>query len=787
MNLLQQLILHSVGHAPSRVIGIDLGTTNCTVAQVELPVAPESNPDAACRCLSIQQETQSGMFAQRLVPSVVAIEGDGKVWIGEGAKRMRSDPQTFGFIPEKSVFYDNKNDIGLKKRFHRAPEDFDHPWKISGHLLRFLAEGARKAGGLPVARQVVTVPASFQLAQRRDTLKAAESASLGLGEEDFLDEPVAALIDYLFTVAPDTVFERPSNMLVLDFGGGTCDVFIARLATDPDAGFTISPRAVSRYHRLGGCDLDAAIIHQHLIPLLLAENGLSERHFEFTDRKRIIEPALRGCAEALKEGICREISQLQLHGKYAEADKDSVAAQMMALEVKTPQGNYILKKPRLTATDWEKIAAPYFDPEMLYCKEEDYVLVQSIFAPLIDAVRRAGMESKEIDFVLLAGGSSMIPQLRTALSVFFDGAKIESFPDSTGSQTAIARGAAWAAAWKSATGKPLVKPVTGATLALQLSNREQLPLVQAGTAVPYPLDGSWRSISGLSLPKPFSGRLSLNIIAMPDEQEVLSATGEFPECRGGESLSFEFRLTAARVLECRFALADGRSQAIEATCENPLVNVVNPSVIRIEIEEIEDELRDATRSTPGLREKLIRLASLYSQIRMREKAASTYKMALQIIGRPDHYILNLQALNYEHIGDFNRMEASFAASMEASDDGAAAFNWALHCRKRRRFEDGLAKTDEALFREPDSGPFHILRAEFLKALGQGDAATEAAEYGVSLFDEISELDSWELHWLGVAARMVGDKTLERNIAAARTTETTTPGEDQGQAPTYNKH
>ncbi|MCX6879668.1 MAG: Hsp70 family protein [Verrucomicrobia bacterium] len=150
-------------------------------------------------------------------------------------------------------------------------------------------------------------------------------------------------------------------------------------------------------------------------------------------------------------------------------------------------------------------------------------MVQSIFAPLADVLRRAGVQAKEVDFVLLAGGSSMIPQLKTSLASFFDGARVESFPDSTGSQTAIARGAAWAAAWKTATGKPLIKPVTGATLALQLMNREQLPLVQAGTDVPYPLDGSWRSVSGLSLPNPFNGTLSVKIIAMPDQNEMPTA------------------------------------------------------------------------------------------------------------------------------------------------------------------------------------------------------------------------------------------------------------------------
>ncbi|MCX6880589.1 MAG: hypothetical protein NTW21_43305 [Verrucomicrobia bacterium] len=80
MNPLEQIVRQSQNLAPCRVVGIDLGTTNCTVAQVELPVAADADPESACTCLSIEQETQSGSFALRLVPSVLAIgRGPGEI------------------------------------------------------------------------------------------------------------------------------------------------------------------------------------------------------------------------------------------------------------------------------------------------------------------------------------------------------------------------------------------------------------------------------------------------------------------------------------------------------------------------------------------------------------------------------------------------------------------------------------------------------------------------------------------------------------------------------------
>ena len=73
MNLVEQLAKASAGSAPKRVLGIDLDTTNSTVAQVQLPLDPAGSPELLCECISIEQMTHSGPFFGSLVPSVVAV------------------------------------------------------------------------------------------------------------------------------------------------------------------------------------------------------------------------------------------------------------------------------------------------------------------------------------------------------------------------------------------------------------------------------------------------------------------------------------------------------------------------------------------------------------------------------------------------------------------------------------------------------------------------------------------------------------------------------------------
>lgn len=95
---------------PVRVIGIDLGTTNSTVA--ELVWNPREGGLSEAHCLEIPQYTQEGTYTHVLVPSVVALY-QGKVIVGEGAKRLRARSPELGLSQNRTLFYEVKNDIGI--------------------------------------------------------------------------------------------------------------------------------------------------------------------------------------------------------------------------------------------------------------------------------------------------------------------------------------------------------------------------------------------------------------------------------------------------------------------------------------------------------------------------------------------------------------------------------------------------------------------------------------------------------------------------------------------------
>src|SRR3972149_5083448 len=178
---------------PLRVVGIDLGTTNSTIAEVRW------EPGRAAprvRCVEGEQATLEGTSPHVLFRSVVAIH-EGRVWVGEGAKRLRSRAPELGLEQNRNLFFECKNDIGIAKTYHRAPEGFRSASEIGGKVLAALHAAALADDPTPIEGGGVTVPASFRAAQRRDTLEAARLAGLDLSGGDLLDEPVAAFLDYL--------------------------------------------------------------------------------------------------------------------------------------------------------------------------------------------------------------------------------------------------------------------------------------------------------------------------------------------------------------------------------------------------------------------------------------------------------------------------------------------------------------------------------------------------------------------------------------------------------------
>ena len=741
--------------------GIDLGTTNSSVAEAYWT----SEAQTECRILEIDQQLwPAGSMTSFLVPSVVTILNDSAPLVGEGAKRLRTRPQDANLFPERNLFYETKNDMGLRKTYHRAPDVFNHASKIAGHILRFLKDAALEQEKSKTAHFCVTVPASFQINQRRDTLLACNYAGIELQDDDLLDEPTAALIDYIMTEGNERVIEagRTIRCVVFDFGGGTCDVSVMEITADrKKEQILMSQMAVSRYHRLGGGDLDAAIVHEHLIPIILKENGLTLLDLTWAEKKRGLEPQLRGTAEALKEALCREIDRLKKFGKYNEnISKNDVIVRQPGITLHLGKRSYQLSNPSLTASQWEILLAPFLDKDFLYARQTEYRLTQSILAPLQDALDRAGIKPEEIDFCLMVGGSSLIPQVREAIESYFQKSAVGFFQDPLDIQLSVARGAAWNCLYKSRTGRNLIQPVLHEGLALVTAGGANYPLVPGQTPLPYPSEMNWASVS-LEIPASkdiFIEKLLFKIVGAKDNNTVLHEIWDLPESvTAGTEAVLQYRVTAGKQFQCRAFLKDNPEVIFEQMIENPLVNIYNPGSIRLLIEEKEEILKNKGGGSVEDRDDFIQLARWYADLNEKERALDWLRLALSKLGKPDAAILNLQGIYYGDLGDQEREEKFYREADKATASwGGPLFNLALSYRRRGMQNKAVETVDAAMQKSHQTGAYLALKASCLEKNGQEKDAKSLYAESLKAFGRPTGLDDWEMGWYLTAARGAKD-------------------------------
>ncbi|WP_410767958.1 molecular chaperone DnaK [Fontibacillus sp. BL9] len=220
----------------SKVIGIDLGTTNSCVAVMEggeAVVIP--NPEGA-----------------RTTPSVVGFKKDGERIVGETAKRQAITN------PDRTII-SIKRHMGTNHKESIDGKDFT-PQEISAVILQKLKSDAEAYLGQPVTQAVITVPAYFNDSQRQATKDAGKIA--GLEVLRIVNEPTAAALAYGMEKSED------QTILVYDLGGGTFDVSILELG---DGFFEV--KATSGDNRLGGDDFDQVII-DYLVAEFKKDQGI---------------------------------------------------------------------------------------------------------------------------------------------------------------------------------------------------------------------------------------------------------------------------------------------------------------------------------------------------------------------------------------------------------------------------------------------------------------------------------------------------------------------------------
>jgi molecular chaperone DnaK len=414
-------------------IGIDLGTTNCKMALVNR--RKDSNNEKV-ENIDIPQFLEGREWSGRGVPylpSVVYFDSPTEAYVGEYAKQdmlVRRPDRTVRSI---------KRLMGRTWTFAPFEGMYWSPQGISAIILRKLKQVAEDDLQQPINTAVVTVPASFDSRQREATLDAAHLAGFDRDRVTLIDEPSAAILDYVVKQIRRrksyVSLDHSQIILVFDMGGGTLDVSVVK--TEPkgnELGLRILAR--SRYTELAGNDFD----------LRLAAYLVSV--FERENRQRIADLPLRQAREAMArllniaEGLKISISKRLRESMVYWEDLSRLEAGGIRVSRKAKPiqyGEKVLGEiPALELgyhAHFERVWSPFFD--------SDPEQFSTIYAPIYSALSEAFPDEEEprerIDLVLLHGGMCQLPIVGKKVKDLFPNARVAETPDQMNS---VARGAA---------------------------------------------------------------------------------------------------------------------------------------------------------------------------------------------------------------------------------------------------------------------------------------------------------------------------------------------------------
>ncbi len=350
----------------SKIIGIDLGTTNSVVAFME-GNTPKVIPNKE---------------GENTTPSIVAFTKDGKRLVGTLAKRQAiTNPENTIFSAKRLIGHKYSE---IEKEVKRLPykvvkktngdagieiqgKEYS-PEEISASVLGYLKQVAEDYLGEKVTEAVITVPAYFNDSQRQATKDAGRIA--GLEVKRIINEPTAAALAY--------GFEKKANekIAVFDFGGGTFDVSVLEISKDG----VIEVRSTNGDTHLGGDDIDAKIL-DYLIEQFRKDTGVD------LQKDKMALQRLKEASEKAK----RELSTLgetEINLPYITADASGPKHM----------------STKLSRSTMESLCQDIF---------------QRLLEPCKKALKDADLQPKDIDEVILVGGSTRVPKVQQLVRDLF--------------------------------------------------------------------------------------------------------------------------------------------------------------------------------------------------------------------------------------------------------------------------------------------------------------------------------------------------------------------------------
>ena len=369
----------------SKIIGIDLGTTNSAVAFMEGGQA------------KIIPNAEGG----NTTPSVVALKKDGETIVGMPARRQAvTNPLKTIYSAKRFIgrkFSEVKNEIkNVPFNVVEGPDgaamiEWDgkpvRPEEISAKVLEKLKADAEKYLGQKVTEAVITVPAYFNDSERQATINAGKIA--GLDVKRIVNEPTAAALAY----GADK--NKDQKIAVYDFGGGTFDISILEIGSEG----TFEVLATNGDTKLGGDDFDQAIF-EYVMSEFKKETGIDLMNDAMAVQR------VRSASEKAKIELSAS-TQTEINEPFI-AMNDGVPSNLNIT---------------LTRAKFEELIAPLVERSIEPCKK---------------VLKDAGLQASQINEVILVGGSTRVPLVKQKVEQFFGKKPNESVhPDE-----AVALGAA---------------------------------------------------------------------------------------------------------------------------------------------------------------------------------------------------------------------------------------------------------------------------------------------------------------------------------------------------------
>jgi molecular chaperone DnaK len=348
-----------------KIIGIDLGTTNSVVAVME----------------GKEPKVIANKEGNRLTPSVVAFNDKGETLVGDIARRQAVTNPKRTIYSIKRFMGRRHNEVGGEEKMVPyevvgGPEDYVKvragdkeftPPEVSAKVLRALKESAEAYLGHKVNKAVITVPAYFNDAQRQATKDAGVIA--GLEVMRIINEPTAAALAYGLEK------KAQEKIVVFDLGGGTFDVSVLEVA---DGVFRVI--STNGDTHLGGDDFDKTLIDH------VADQFKNEQGIDLRKDTMALQRLQEACEKAKKELSTAQSTDINL--PFITADASGPKHLQMTI----------------TRAQFEQMCD---------------ALVERCRGPVVQALKDAKLDPKDIDEVVLVGGSTRIPKVQELVRKLF--------------------------------------------------------------------------------------------------------------------------------------------------------------------------------------------------------------------------------------------------------------------------------------------------------------------------------------------------------------------------------